>query len=135
MSKKRAIVSYDKLTIEQKKELLKSFPEGYGSSLTMIKTPAGESLEALIWETEEIIYLVKINKTMTRALDDDDDEDEDDELEDDIIKPDDLEEEEDDDDLPKKIKKAKSKSDDDDDDDDDEDDMADSDDDEDEDED
>ncbi len=134
MSKKRAIVSYDKLTIEQKKELLKSFPEGYGSSLTTIKTPAGETLEALIWETEEIIYLVKINKTMTKALDDDDDDDEDDDLEEDIVKPDDLEEEDDDDDLPKK---SKSKSDDDEDDDDidDEDDMADSEDDEDEDED
>jgi hypothetical protein len=136
MSKKRAIVSYDKLTIEQKKELLKSFPEGYGSSLTTIKTPAGETLEALIWETEDVIYLVKINKTMTKALDDDDDdEDEDDDLEDDIIKPDDLEEEDDEDDLPKKSK-AKSKSDDhDDDDDDDDDDMADLDEDEDEDED
>ena len=119
MSKKRAIVSYDKLTIEQKKELLKSFPDGYGSSLTMIKTPTGESLEALIWETEEIIYLVKINRTVTRALDDDDDEEEEDELEDDLIKPDDLEDEEDED-LPKKSK-DKSKLDDDDDDDDDED--------------
>ena len=136
MSKKRAIVSYDKLTIEQKKELLKSFPDGYGSSLTTIKTPTGETLEALIWETEEMIYLVKINKVMTQALDDDDDEDEDDDLEDDIVKPDDLEEEDDDDDLPKKSK-AKSKSDDDDedDDDDDDDDMADLDEDEDEDED
>ncbi len=118
MSKKRAIVSYDKLTIEQKKELLKSFPDGYGSSLTMIKTPTGESLEALIWETEDIIYLVKINKTMTRALDDDDDDDDDDDLEEDIIKPDDLEEEDDDDDeLPKKSKSVHDDDDDDDDDD------------------
>ena len=97
MSKKRAIVSYEKLTPEQKKELLKSFPDGYGSSITLIKTPAGETLEALIWETEEIIYLVKVNKTITKALDDDDDDDDDD-LEDDIIKPDDLEEDDDDDD-------------------------------------
>jgi hypothetical protein len=97
MAKKRAIVSYDKLTAEQRKELTKSFPEGYGSFITQIKTPAGESLEALIWETEEIIYLVKITKTMTQALDDEDD------LEDDIIKPDDLDEEEDEEEeLPKK---------------------------------
>ena len=98
MSKKRAIVSYEKLTTEQKKQLLKSFPEGYGSSITQIKTPAGETLEALIWETEEIIYLVKVNKTITKALDDDDDDDDDDDLEDDIVKPDDLEEDDDNDD-------------------------------------
>ena len=97
MSKKRAIVSYENLTTEQKKELLKSFPDGYGSSITLIKTPAGETLEALIWETEEIIYLVKVNKTITKALDDDDDDDDDD-LEEDILKPDDLEEDDEDDD-------------------------------------
>ena len=41
MAKKRAIVSYDKLTAEQRKELTKSFPEGYGSFITQIKTPTG----------------------------------------------------------------------------------------------
>ena len=55
MAKKRSIVSYDKLTIEQKKDILKSFPDGYGSSMTTIQTPAGETLDALIWETEETI--------------------------------------------------------------------------------
>ncbi len=105
MAKKRSIVSYDKLTIEQKKEILKSFPEGYGSHVTQIRTPAGETLDALIWETDEIIYLVKITKTMTRALDDDDDDDDDDPIEDTLVKPDDLEED-DDDDVPKKSKKV-----------------------------
>ncbi len=115
MAKKRAIVSYDKLTAVQRKELTKSFPDGYGSFITQIKTPAGESLEALIWETEEIIYLVKITKTMTQALDDDDDDEDD--LEDDIIKPDDLDEEEDEeDDLPKNKSKKSSYDDEEDDD-------------------
>ncbi len=114
MAKKRAIVSYDKLTAEQRKELTKSFPEGYGSFITQIKTPAGESLEALIWETEEIIYLVKITKTMTQALDDEDDDDDD--LEDDIIKPDDLEDDEDEEEeeLPKKKSSYDEEEDDDD---------------------
>lgn len=113
MAKKRSIVSYDKLTIEQKKDILKSFPDGYGSSMTTIQTPAGETLDALIWETEDTIFLVKISKTMTRALDDDDDED-DDEIEDVLVKPDDLEEDEDEDDTPKKGKKNVSFDDDDD---------------------
>jgi hypothetical protein len=105
MAKKRSIVSYDKLTAEQKKELLKSFPDGYRSFVTQIKTPAGESLEALIWETEEVIYLVKISNTMTKALNLDDDDDEDDDL-DDIIKPDDIEEEEDDEPVSKSKKSS-----------------------------
>jgi len=97
MVKKRSIVSYEKLSAEQKKELLKSYPEGYSNFITQIKTPAGESLEALIWETEEVIYLVKISKTMTTALDLDDDEGDDVDEIDDIVKPDDIEDEEDED--------------------------------------
>lgn len=116
MAKKRAIVSYDKLTAEQKREINKAFPDGYGTNMTQIITPTGETLDALIWETEDIVYLVKITKTMTQVLDDDDD-DEDDDLEDDIIKPDDLEDEdEDEDEAPKKKSSKKSSYDDDDDD-------------------
>ncbi len=115
MTKKRSIVSYDKLTAEQKKELLKSFPDGYRSFVTQIKTPAGESLEALIWETEEVIYLVKMSSNMTTALDLDDDDD--DEI-DDIVKPDDIEEEEEEEEpTPKKSKKSSDYDDDDEDDD------------------
>jgi hypothetical protein len=81
MSKRRSIISYDKLTIEQKKQILKEFPDGYINHLTTIKTPTGEMLDALIWETEEVIYLVKINKITPKikpVSDDDDDEFEDD---------------------------------------------------------
>jgi hypothetical protein len=67
MSKRRAIISYDKLSIEQKKQILRDFPDGYINHLTTIKTPTGEILDALIWETEEVIYLVKINKIMPKA--------------------------------------------------------------------
>ena len=110
MSKKRSIISYDKLTIDQKKQILKDFPDGYINHLTTIKTPTGEILDALIWETDEVIYLVKINKIMPKAKpvveeeeeefeddfdkipldkDDDLDEDGDDEDEDDYDQPDD----------------------------------------------
>ena len=44
MSKRRAIISYDKLTIDQKKQILKDFPDGYINHLTTIKTPTGEML-------------------------------------------------------------------------------------------
>jgi hypothetical protein len=96
MSKRRAIISYDKLTIDQKKQILKDFPDGYINHLTTIKTPTGEMLEALMWETDEVIYLVKINKYTPRpaASMDDDDDDFDDDLEKVDVKDDDLEDDE-----------------------------------------
>lgn len=75
MTKRRAIISFEKLTSEQKKKLEHDFPDGYLGSLTTIKTPTGEMLDALIWETEEIIYLVKINKAAFRSSLDEEDDD------------------------------------------------------------
>jgi hypothetical protein len=101
MSKRRAIISYDKLTIEQKKQILKDFPDGYINHLTTIKTPTGEVLDALVWETDEVIYLVKINKVMPKAkpvVNDDDDDFEDDFDKVDDIKDDELDDDDDADD-------------------------------------
>ena len=81
MGKKRSIISYDKLTIDQKKQILRDFPDGYGNHLTTIMTATGEAQDALIWETDEIIYLVKITKAMARPILEDDDDDDFDDLE------------------------------------------------------
>jgi hypothetical protein len=105
MSKRRSIISYDKLTLDQKKQILKDYPDGYINHLTTIKTPNGEVLDALIWETEEIIYLVKINKIVTKSkpvvVDDedgfDDGFDKDSELKDDDVDDVDGDDEEDED--------------------------------------
>ncbi len=91
MSKKRAIISYDKLTIDQKKQILKDFPDGYINHLTTIKTPTGEMLDAFVWETDEVIYLVKINKMVPKAAVVDD---EDDDFGDDFDKVDDMKDDE-----------------------------------------
>jgi hypothetical protein len=99
MSKRRSIISYDKLTIDQKKQILKDFPDGYINHLTTIKTPTGETLDALIWETDEVIYLVKINKIVPKAavVEDEEDDFEDDfdkvDVKDDELDADDEEEE------------------------------------------
>jgi len=96
MSKRRAIISYDKLSIDQKKQILRDYPDGYINHLTTIKTPTGETLDALIWETDEVIYLVKVNKVVPKAKPISDDDDDDfDEVAD--IKDDEAEEEDDDD--------------------------------------
>jgi hypothetical protein len=95
MTKKRAIVSYEKLTIDQKKQLLVAFPDGFAEGMTQIKTPTGETLDALLWETEEIIYLVKLKKQLgkpVKAPIDDDEEVDEEDFEDDI--PDDVKEDE-----------------------------------------
>ncbi len=81
MSKRRSIISYDKLTLDQKKQILKDFPDGYINHLSSLKTPTGEILDALIWETDEVIYLVKIKKVSPKAkpvVEDDEDDFEDD---------------------------------------------------------
>lgn len=93
MTKRRAIISYDKLTIDQKKQILKNFPDGYINHLTSIKTPTGEILDALIWETDEVIYLVKINKIVTKpAIVDEEEEDFEDDFEKVDVKDEDLDE-------------------------------------------
>lgn len=77
MTKRRGIISYDKLTVEQKKQILKDYPDGYINHLTSIKTPNGETLDALIWETEEVIYLVKIKQPAIKQVKNDEVEEED----------------------------------------------------------
>lgn len=77
MSKKRSIISYDKLTADQIKELEAAFPNGYYGSITQIKTPTGDTMDTLLWETEEVIYLVKMIKPKNQVVIDDDDDDDD----------------------------------------------------------
>ena len=89
MSKRRAIISYDKLTLEQKKQILRDFPDGYINHLTSIKTPTGEVLDALVWETDEVIYLVKIKKVQPKVKPEVADD-----FEDDFDKPHDLKDDE-----------------------------------------
>lgn len=93
MSKRRSIISYDKLTLDQKKQILKDFPDGYINHLSSIKTPTGEILDALIWETDEVIYLVKINKVAPKAKQVE--EEDDDDFDDDFDKVPDLNDEDD----------------------------------------
>ena len=77
MTKRRGIISYDKLTVEQKKQILRDYPDGYINHLTTIKTPNGETLDALIWETDQVIYLVKIKQPTTKQVKNDDVEEDD----------------------------------------------------------
>lgn len=76
MTKRRGIISYDKLTVDQKKQILRDYPDGYINHLTTIKTPNGETIDAFIWETDEVIYLVKIKlpEVKQKIIEDEEDE-------------------------------------------------------------
>ncbi|MDR0801939.1 hypothetical protein [Fluviicola sp.] len=81
MSKKKSIISYDKLNIDQKKQLLIAFPEGFSGNTTKMTNPVtGEVFDSLLWETDDIIYLVKLPKMVIKSpsVDDDDDDFDDD---------------------------------------------------------
>jgi hypothetical protein len=102
MSKKRAIVTYEKLSEEMRDRLEEAFPEGFGGAMTQISTPTGEMMDAVIWETDEMIYLVKLNKLKIKNVaipDEDEDEEEDfDDIPEDDVKGDDDDAADDDDD-------------------------------------
>lgn len=75
MSKKKSIISYEKLTIDQKKQLLMAFPEGFSGNTTKMTNPiTGEVFDSLLWETDEIIYLVKLPKLTVKSPSIEDDE-------------------------------------------------------------
>jgi hypothetical protein len=77
MSKKKSIISYEKLNIEQKKQLLMAFPDGFAGATTKMTNPVtGEIYDSLLWETEEIIYLVKLPKVAVKSpsVEEDDEE-------------------------------------------------------------
>lgn len=98
MVKKRAIVSYEKLTLDQKKKFEEAFPEGFGNAMTKVNTPTGEVLDAVLWETEEMIYLVKLVKVASKSVSIDDEDGDDDVIDDLGVKLDEDEEEEEEDD-------------------------------------
>ena len=95
MSKKKSIISYDKLNIDQKKQLLMAFPDGFSGSTTKMTNPiTGDIFDSLLWETEEVIYLVKLPKSTLKSPSVEDDEEDD--FEDDFDAADAKVEEEDD---------------------------------------
>lgn len=78
--KKKAIISLEKLSIKQRKQLEEDFPNGFLGHIKSLKTPNGD-IDALEWETDEITYLVKVNKASLLSLLEDEDNDDDDFIE------------------------------------------------------
>lgn len=72
------MVSYEKLDPSLKKELLKQYPDGFEDAAMRIDAPT--PFYAVLFEAEDVTYLVKLtNYVVTSSLDDDDDDDADNE--------------------------------------------------------
>ena len=66
---KRIIIDHKKLTPSLAALLLEAYPQGYGDEdLIAFKNARGEWIEAVELRTGDILYLVKINKSLSDLL-------------------------------------------------------------------
>ena len=72
-NKPRSIVSFANLAPELQEEVKKLYPYGYTEAMMRIDKPNGDFFYAVILETEEISYLVKIDVKIDDGNIDDDD--------------------------------------------------------------
>lgn len=60
-NKKRVVISYHNLSPELQLELRKKYPLGFTESMIRIEKGPGDFFYAVVFETDEINYLVKID--------------------------------------------------------------------------
>ncbi len=82
VNKKRLIVSHHNLSPELQEELKKQYPTGYTDRMIRIEKSPGDFFYAVLLETDDINYLVKVDV----KIDDDPEEEEDKGYYDDEIK-------------------------------------------------
>lgn len=80
--KKRVAISYKNLTPELQEEVKKKYPNGYTDHMIRVDKGPGEFFYAIVLETEDISYLIKVDV----KIDDQIEEEEDKEYYDDEIK-------------------------------------------------
>lgn len=81
-TKKRVVTSYKNLSPELQEELKKKYPHGYTDNMIRIDKAPGEFFYAVVLETADINYLVKVDV----KIDDNPEEEEDKEYYNDEIK-------------------------------------------------
>jgi len=65
----RKIVDYKRLSHEVALQLIESYPDGYGDSdIIQFKNMHGELIEAVEVKTDDILYLVKISKSLSNFI-------------------------------------------------------------------
>lgn len=74
-SKKRVVVSYKNLLPELQEEIKKQYPNGYTDSMLRVDKGPGNFFYAIMLETEEVSYLVKVDVKVDDQVEDEDDKD------------------------------------------------------------
>ncbi len=89
-NKKRVVIAYNSLSPELQLELKKAYPLGFTDHMIRIDKPSGDFFYAVVFETPDVSYLVKVDvKIDGGAMEDDDKElfDDDGEIKDEDIDP------------------------------------------------
>lgn len=73
-NKPRVVKSYETLSEELQEQIKLAYPEGFAQNLIKYKNAAAESVSALIFETDERVYLVKMTITQAHAIIEDDED-------------------------------------------------------------
>jgi len=73
INKKRLIASYHNLTPELQDELKKQYPTGWTDKMIRIEKGPGDFFYAVLLETEDINYLVKVDVRIDDNPDEEDD--------------------------------------------------------------
>lgn len=72
MVKKRSVISYSNLTPELLEAFKAQYPYGYSNAVIKVDKPNGDSFYGVTMETDDAVYLVKVNvKIDARAKDED----------------------------------------------------------------
>lgn len=74
MTKKRLIVSYKNITPEVLKAIKEKYPDGFADHLMKVNKNENEFFYAISVETDEAIYLVKVDVEVRGVANDDDDD-------------------------------------------------------------
>lgn len=72
-TKKRLITSYHNLPPELQEELKRQYPNGYTDKMLRIEKGPGDFFYAVLLETPDINYLVKVDVKIDDDVDEDDD--------------------------------------------------------------
>lgn len=72
-AKKRVVVSYKNISPELQEEIKKQYPAGYTDRMLRIDKGPGDFFYAIMLETEEISYLVKVDVKVDEQVEEEDD--------------------------------------------------------------
>ena len=73
--KKRVVVSYKNLSPELQEEIKKQYPNGYTDSMLRIDKGPDDFFYAIMLETDDVSYLVKVDVKVDDQLDEEEDKD------------------------------------------------------------